>query len=296
MKEKLWPSNIELLKRPAMGVSMFAQTILENQKRLQKKLSTTMEQNSILRYLDTIDKVAQHCVNLNQKGDGEKQFVRRDLKRLFRILTNDRLISPSDWNVVDKCMHLGASMFMVGLHMHALKTWILNPSWVAEKANKSHISDEEFRRWAKNRRPQFADIFDIVANNLQKGQRGGRRSDPLDSSNEGECSRSYQTTSRAKRKNTDSSASDDEPRRKKTKFSLSSSEDGEEDNVFAHKAKHRNKDPLMSSEDDVSFHREEESIKVDMQSTEVTANTIPEYPAKVKHSKKNSKKAKTMEE
>ena len=286
MKEKLWPSNIELLKRPAMGVSMFAQTILENQRRLDKKLSPTMEQNSILRYLDTVNKVAEHCANLNQKGNGDKNFVRRDLKRLFRVLTNDRLISPADWNLVDKCMHLGASMFMVGLHMHALKTWILNPAWVAEKANKSHIQDDEFRRWAKGRRPQFTDMFDIVASSLQKGERGGRRTDPLDSANEGECSRSYQ---RSKRKDTDSSASDDERRRKKTKFTLSSSDDGEEDSVIP-KSKSRSKDPLLSSEEDVSMHQDE---YVDI----VPTNTITEPATKLKGGKqKKAKKVKKIKE
>ena len=168
MKTTLQAFTCELLRRPATGVSQFAQTVNENQKRLKEQLSKRFQPTQLEAYMATLTYIMEACQHLNMMERQDKTKIHRNLKKLMNIVQRqDKQVDDKSWKRVIKYMHLGASMYLVGIHLLALRTWATHPNWVAKRAQKGTIFDKPFKKWCNSHKPQMHKLIAVVEAGLK---------------------------------------------------------------------------------------------------------------------------------
>ena len=145
LERRLQTFTCELMRRPGVGISQFAQTFEDNYERV-KVLSTWMTQPKIETYLSDILTLVNASKNLNlKKGITTKKNIRKDVKKLFKTVTTMKSKN------VDSFMHMGASFYLMGLHLAVLKYALKHPLVIKKKVKGKGTFTKNFKKWAEKR-------------------------------------------------------------------------------------------------------------------------------------------------
>ena len=179
MKKILKPYTCELLRRPGIGISEFAQTIGENEERV-REMEKICSPEQQLRYLGTLKKLKKASRSLNTLAPQNKEEIPANVRKTLGIVSRENVeeVSKTEWNTVDNFMHLGASMFLVGIHCQALRTWTTNPKWVKETALTQRIFDKDFKGWCDGN-GDMRDLMKVVTKQLKRGNKSGALKDSV---------------------------------------------------------------------------------------------------------------------
>lgn len=274
MKKRLQPYTCELLRRPAIGVSEFAQTMQENKVRIERSLSKNMLPEKMIDYISTLNEITDACKNLNMTEVQDKTMVRKELKSLLRIVTRkEKHVTRQQWKLVERYMHLGASMYLIGVHCASLRTWACNPKWVAKKARETTLYDKQFKKWANAKPTDFGQLVRLVEQGLKVG---GKKKVSLHTDDE------------------DSKEDNEEEECADSDSSSDSSSDGREKKKKKKTKKGNTLAILSSSEDDTKRRKEKRKRNVLDTSSDEPAKISPAKKTAPKTKKKKEKKEKEM--
>ena len=164
LRRRLQTFSCELLRRPSVGVSQFAATIAENTNRIQDHYQKCFTSYNLNKYVDLLKSIACISDKLNARGpEFHRRNVATNLKHLLKIIFGrDGTLMKSEWKLIRPFMHLGASMFSLGLHLLVFHLWSTTFSFVARKVIKGNVYNRMYKRWAKTRRPNLKNLVQVA--------------------------------------------------------------------------------------------------------------------------------------
>ena len=245
LKRRLQPFTCEAIRRPGIGISQFAQTIEENGERLEN-LANLMNQLRIKEYIHVIDNYKKLTAGMHIKGDNiEKKQLKSKVQKLVRALKKKE-------KSMEIFMHLGASMYLIGLHCRVLRFCFTHTHWIKSKCKGKGTYTRRYKTWISKKQSEkesvngyVEEIVNEIGNSAKKG-----------------------VSMRFSQSDASESDTDEERRRKKRKTketsdeeSDSTGEDGESESECEVVSKKIGK-IIESGDSDESSEEEKENIKV----------------------------------
>lgn len=318
-KKRLQTFTCELLRRPGVGVSEFSQTIEDNMERLNLSLSKIMSNDNIQSYLNVLNCINDVSRHLNMKGQINKSDIEVNVKKLFKKICNT---NKTNKKIIDSFMHIGASLYLIGLHVKVFDFTINHSSWVKKKVKGGNVFNKLFKKWAEKKCSEERSMkgyMELVKNELKESVKGKFKVD-LEGSSESESDRDSESErdekKSSKRRKVVSSESDESggseseevKRTDKSRKGRKGKDESEEEKRMKKGRKKRQSGssseespkkkgkvlPLFSSEEDgdEGAKEEEKGKEVKKEVMSVDVGTMEERKAK----KKKSKKKKEIEE
>lgn len=163
IKRKLHPFNCEFLKRPAVALSEFSETLTAAYDRLNENLETFVEKD-IKTVMETLYLLFPAAAVLNVKSGqtATKKEIKAALKQIYNLLNGDlseelRTVTSYKgfFKSMKSFMHIGASMYLIGVHFYVLKFIFSNMKFVKEtvktKASEGNKFSRHFKAWSEKK-------------------------------------------------------------------------------------------------------------------------------------------------
>ena len=169
MKRRLQPFTCELLRRPGVGVSQFAQTISDNYERL-NCLDTLMTSDRINDYMVLLAKLHAMTIGLNMKQDTIKGVkLRKSVKSLIKH------VAEKKEKLLDIFMHLGASMYLVGLHYKVFQFCIKNTKWIKTKVKGKGTFTKTYKQWLQSKTKDVKSVSGYIDEVVREIEKSGKK-------------------------------------------------------------------------------------------------------------------------
>ena len=120
---------------------------------------------------------------------------------------NDSKVARDHMKVMKSFMHIGASMYTIGIQFLAMVTWATNLSWARKSVKEGNIFNKANARWAQ-KKGNLQDLMEVVESGYAKKRK----------------TLAFDTSSEEKSSSSGSSCSSEEERVKKRKSLMDSSE------------------------------------------------------------------------
>ena len=169
MKRRLQPFTCELLRRPGVGVSQFAQTISDNYERL-NCLDTLMTSDRINDYMVLLAKLHAMTIGLNMKQDTIKGVkLRKSVKSLIKH------VAEKKEKLLDIFMHLGASMYLVGLHYRVFQFCMKNTKWIKTKVKGKGTFTKTYKQWLQSKTKDVKSVSGYIDEVVREIEKSGKK-------------------------------------------------------------------------------------------------------------------------
>ena len=169
MKRRLQPFTCELLRRPGVGVSQFAQTISDNYERL-NCLDTLMTSDRINDYMVLLAKLHAMTIGLNMKQDTIKGVkLRKSVKSLIKH------VAEKKEKLLDIFMHLGASMYLVGLHYKVFQFCMKNTKWIKTKVKGKGTFTKTYKQWLQSKSNDVKSVSGYIDEVVREIEKSGKK-------------------------------------------------------------------------------------------------------------------------
>lgn len=169
MKRRLQPFTCELLRRPGVGVSQFAQTISDNYERL-NCLDTLMTSDRINDYMVLLAKLHAMTIGLNMKQDTIKGVkLRKSVKSLIKH------VAEKKEKLLDIFMHLGASMYLVGLHYKVFQFCMKNTKWIKTKVKGKGTFTKTYKQWLQSKTKDVKSVSGYIDEVVREIEKSGKK-------------------------------------------------------------------------------------------------------------------------
>ena len=120
----------------------------------------------ISRYVDIMTEVTDLFKNLNIN---ESECAPSDIKRVLRWISTSR--SDEAMKLITRFMHMGASLYTVGIHLNVLRFLTRNQQVWKKKALAHKSDNKHLMKWAKNRHSKIKDIIPVIIKGMVDGRK-----------------------------------------------------------------------------------------------------------------------------
>ena len=119
------------------------------------------------RYVDIMTEIAALFSNVNIN---ETECAPSDIKRVLRWISTSQ--SDNAMKLITRFMHMGASLYTVGIHLTVLRFASRNTKIWKKKALSCKPEDKSFLKWAKSRQSSVKDLVPIMHNAMRRKKKG----------------------------------------------------------------------------------------------------------------------------
>ena len=118
------------------------------------------------RYVDIITQVGDMFANLNMK---ETECAPSDVKRVLRWSSTSE--SDGAMKLNTRFMHMGASLYTVGIHLNVLQYLTRNRQVWKKKALADKLDNKYLKKWAKNKHSKIKDLVPVIMKGMVEGRK-----------------------------------------------------------------------------------------------------------------------------
>lgn len=183
MCRRLKPFTCEYMRRPGIAVSEFSDTFEQNSSRLQnyfQSKNNLFKKHNINSLVEAFNHIAMVSSNLNAKKGIEVSTLKNDIIALYQIAYGkDPKIGQAQDSLIQQATHLGASLYLLGIHYQVFKFCALNVKWV-KKHSDANSFNASYNAWTKKKRGNdLQGYMDVIEKDLRQGSSSRNKDDPM---------------------------------------------------------------------------------------------------------------------